>query len=211
MPMQPGHGAGDGKLWRLIELRSEPNADVEAIDRRIWDLFGESWAVMFTDLAGFSRQVAEFGITHFLQIIYEHRRLLYPVVEEHDGIVVGAHADSLLIMFRRPRAALECAIKMQSECQRVSQRRRPEEKILLCIGLGYGNVLRVGTSELWGAEVNAASKLGEDTAKADEILVTGGFKEALGDMPDRVFVDLGRAPPGASSSYRFELAEAAVR
>jgi hypothetical protein len=58
-------GVGEEKLWRLIELRAQPNADTAAIDRRIWDLFGERWAVMFTDLSGFSRRVAEFGITHF--------------------------------------------------------------------------------------------------------------------------------------------------
>ena len=40
------------------------DADLARIDQRIWDLFGEEWAVMFTDLAGFSRQVEAFGIIH---------------------------------------------------------------------------------------------------------------------------------------------------
>ena len=43
----------------------------EDLDRRIWDLFGEDWAILWTDLTGFSRNVATFGITHFLQIIHE--------------------------------------------------------------------------------------------------------------------------------------------
>ncbi len=59
------------RLQKLIEMRLEPGADKDMIDKRIWDLFGEKWAVMFTDLSGFSRQVAEFGIVHFLQVIYE--------------------------------------------------------------------------------------------------------------------------------------------
>ncbi len=126
-------------------------------------------------------------------------------MEDHDGIVLGAHADSLLVMFRNPRAALECAIAMQDECQRVSQSLRPENNILLCIGLGYGDVLRAGQSELWGGEVNAASKLGEDTARPGEILVTGAFKAAVDDAPSTRFVDLGHAPPGASSSCRLDL------
>lgn len=197
-------GAGEAKLWQLIELRAQPNADTVAIDQRIWDLFGERWAVMFTDLAGFSRRVAEFGITHFLQVIYEHRRVLYPLIDAHDGIVVGAHADSLLIMFRRPEIALDCAFAMQRECERVNQRRRPEEQILLCVGIGYGDVLRIGDSELWGAEVNAASKLGEDTAKSGEVLATGAVREAVKARTDLTFVDLGSAPPGAQASYRVE-------
>ena len=51
------------------------------IDERIWDLFGEEWAVMFTDLSGFSRGVADFGIIHFLQIIYESQRVLIPCID----------------------------------------------------------------------------------------------------------------------------------
>lgn len=202
--MSVKQGAGEAKLWRLIELRSQPNADTAAIDRRIWDLFGERWAVMFTDLSGFSRRVAEFGITHFLQVIHEHRRLLYPMIEEHDGIVFGAHADSLLVMFRRPEVALDCAFAMQRECQRINQRRRPEEQILLCVGIGYGDVLRIGDSEVWGAEVNAASKLGEDTARSGEVLVTGAVRDVLVDVDGLSFMNLGAAPPGASASYRVE-------
>ncbi len=38
--------------------------------------------------------------------------------------------------------------------------------------------LQIGTVDLWGQEVNAASKLGEDTAKAGEVLVTDAFRKA---------------------------------
>ena len=76
------------RLWKLIEERTHAGADIAAIDRRIWDLYGEEWAIMFTDLSGFSRQVAKFGIIHFLQIIFEKERLLLPVIEKHDGVLV---------------------------------------------------------------------------------------------------------------------------
>ncbi|MFH0844557.1 MAG: adenylate/guanylate cyclase domain-containing protein, partial [Pseudomonadota bacterium] len=80
--------ASQDRLEKLIEERLKPGANKDQIDLRIWDLFGEEWAVMFTDLAGFSRRVAEFGIIHFLQIIYESQRLLVPCIDEHDGILV---------------------------------------------------------------------------------------------------------------------------
>ena len=82
------------RLWRLIEERTKSGSDTEAIDERIWDLFGEEWTIMFTDLAGFSRHVASFGIIHFLQVIYEHKKLLMPIVEDRCGILVKAEADS---------------------------------------------------------------------------------------------------------------------
>ena len=79
------------------------------IDQRIWDLFGDEWAIMFTDLSGFSRAVAAFGIIHFLQVIFEKKRLLLPIVAAHDGILIKVEADSFLIIFKRPERALQCA------------------------------------------------------------------------------------------------------
>src|SRR5262245_11008968 len=101
------------RLWNLVAQRTQPGVDVTAIDQRIWNLFGEEWAVMFTDLAGFSRQVAQFGIIHFLQVIYEHQRLLLPIVERHDGLLIKMEADSFLILFKTPSQAHTCAVEMQ--------------------------------------------------------------------------------------------------
>jgi adenylate cyclase len=194
--------ASQSKLWKLVEERTNPGADTAAIDKRIWDLFGEEWAVMFTDLSGFSRRVSEFGIVHFLQIIYEQRKLLLPIVEAHDGLLLKEEGDSLMIMFRAPARAVACAIAMQKACSNVNERRKPEEQILLCIGIGYGRILRIGESDVWGREVNGASKLGEDTAKPYEILVTGALKDALGADSSFQFEDIGSGSFGGASNWR---------
>ena len=143
---------------------------------------------MFTDLVGFSRHVERFGILHFLQIIHEHRKLLLPIVEEHDGLLVKQEGDSFLILFRRPERAVACAQKMQRACGLYNERRKPEEQIVLCVGIGFGRVLRIGDTDVWGKEVNAASKLGEDTAKGNEILVTEAVRKAFDESqsPHRV-------------------------
>jgi len=183
----------EARLWRLVEERGKAGADVEQIDRRIWDLFGEEWAVMFTDLVGFSRHVERFGILHFLQIIHEHRKLLLPIVEEHDGLLVKQEGDSFLILFRRPERAVTCAQKMQRACALYNERRKPEEQIVLCVGIGFGKVLRIGDTDVWGKEVNAASKLGEDTAKGNEILVTEAVRKAF----DEAHSPIAFEPAGA--------------
>jgi len=193
----------ESRLWHLIEQRTRAGADTAAIDQRIWDLFGEDWAVMFTDLSGFSRQVAAFGIIHFLQIIHEQKTVLLPVVAAHDGILIKIEADSLLILFKKARRALECAIAMQHACQKFSVSRTPEEKVLLCVGIGSGRILRIGDQDCYGAEVNAASKLGEDTAKANEILVTGAARDQIGtSLPGIAFEPIDATIPGTDSSFR---------
>lgn len=192
----------EARLSQLIEERTLPGADLKRIDQRIWDLFGEEWTVMFTDLAGFSRQTAAFGIIHFLQIIHEQKKLLLPMVADHDGILLKTDADSLMVLFRRPTSAVRCAVEMQRSCQKVSDRRLPEEQILLCVGIGTGRVLRIGDHDVWGQEVNAAAKLGEDTAKAHEILVTEAVRDACADVPGVAFLDLGLAVAGSAQNYR---------
>ena len=190
------------RLWSLIEERCQPGANVAELDKRIWDLFGEDWAIMFTDLSGFSRRTSEFGIIHFLQTIHEQRKLLLPIVQKHDGLLLKQEGDSFLITYRRPERAVDCAIAMQHACRNVNERRKPEEEILLCIGIGYGRVLRIGDEDIWGREVNSASKLGEDTAKPYEILVTTATKDALGAKAGLQYEDIGSGSFGAEPNYR---------
>lgn len=195
-----GMGASADRLRELIEARLAPGADREAIDRRIHDLFGETWAVMFTDLSGFSRNVAEFGIVHFLQTVHEAERLLFPVIGDHDGIVLKVEGDSFLVIFRRADRALEAARSMQAVLEDYNAERPREEWVLLCVGLGFGEVLRIGDSDVFGSEVNAASKLGEDLARAGEILATEAFVEQIGGGLEREV--LPKAPAGTSRAWR---------
>jgi class 3 adenylate cyclase len=195
------HTASEARLEKLITDRLEPAADREEIDRRIWDLFGEEWCVMATDLAGFSRRVAEFGIIHFLQTIHESERILVPVIEAHDGILLKVEGDSFLVIFRNAQKALRAAIEMQKTTQRYNQGKTPEEHVLLCVGLGFGRVLRIGDADVYGPEVNAASKLGEDIASAHEILVTRAVRDAA-TLPDLEYVEIDEVPPGAEKAYR---------
>lgn len=190
------------RLWELVAERAKPGADVRRIDERIWDLFGEDWAVMFTDLTGFSRRVAEFGIIHFLQVIHEQNRVLLPILADHDGILIKQEADSFLVVFRRPHSAITCAIDMQRACQKASRGRRPEDQLLLCVGIGYGRILRIGDVDVFGAEVNAASKLGEDVAKSNQILVTDGVREAAGELAGLSYEPLDVSIPGTSRAWR---------
>lgn len=191
------------RLWRLIDARTRPGADKEAIDAQIWDLFGEDWSIMFTDLSGFSRHVAAFGIVHFLQVIHEHKKLLFPIVEARCGILVKTEADSLLVLFKRANAALACALEMQRACRAANAGRAEEEQMRLCVGLGSGHILRIGDRDVYGAEVNAASKLGEDVARADEVLVTEAFRRALADASLGVtFEPVSVDVPGTDKSWR---------
>ncbi len=194
-------GASEDRFEKLIQERLQPDADKDFIDERIWDLFGEEWSILFTDLSGFSRGVARFGIIHFLQTKFEAERILIPVLDEFDGILLKVEGDSLLVIFKKPLKALKAAVKMQQVCRDYNEGRAPEEEILLCVGIGYGRVLKIGDNDVFGAEVNAASKLGEDIAESWEILVTESVKNAIGDHEGISYEKRDEVPPGAKAAY----------
>ena len=199
---QIGSRASEDRPELLIEERLKPGTDKDRIDKRIWNLFGEKWAVLYTDLSGFSRNVSEFGIIHFLQTIYESHRLLVPVIQHGSGILLKTEGDSLMVMYRNVDDAVRSAIAMQNRCQRHSTNLPAEDKVLLCIGIGYGDLLRIGDQDVYGAEVNTACKLGEDTAKANEILISNAVAEAV-SLPEGAQLEaLTDVPAGVGPAFR---------
>lgn len=176
-------------LAALLAQRRQTGADHAAIDAAIFARFGRVHAVMFTDLVGFSRVVEAFGIVHFLQLIQESEALFIPLIQQHGGTCLKHEGDSLLVVFDAPQQALDAARAMVDATAALNPGRAPEERIEICIGLGYGTVLRIDDNEVWGAEVNAASKLGEDLAKGGEVLVTDTFHQAV--TANAQFVECG--------------------
>lgn len=195
-------GASADRLEKLIAQRLSAGADKVSIDRRIWRLFGEKWAVLYTDLSGFSRHVAEFGIVHFLQTIYESHRLLVPLIEKDNGILLKTEGDSLIVMFRHVNDALRCALAMQLCTREYNKTRIDAEKVLLCVGIGFGEMLRIGDADIFGAEVNAACKLGEDTAKSNEILMTGAASREARLPPNTSLQQMDTAPAGTDAAFK---------
>lgn len=170
--------ADSDELAKLLAMRRAAGAGQAVIDDTIRARFGTVQAVMFTDLVGFSRLVEAFGILHFLQLIHESESLFLPLIARHGGTCLKREGDSLLASFDTAAEALATARAMLAVTQAINPDRKPEERIEVCIGLGYGDVLRV-ENDVWGAEVNAASKLGEDMARGGEILATASFRDAV--------------------------------
>lgn len=183
-------GDPEALLWRLVAARAEPGADRAAIDAEIRQRFEHAAAVAFTDLVGFSRRTQEFGILHFLGVIHQKRALLWPLVAASGGEILKQEADSWLMVFASADLALATMIEAQRRCAEYNRGVAAEETVELCVGLGYGQLLRIGDHDVWGREVNIASRLGEDTAEGGEILISEAFRQALSaDLRDRLVLE----------------------
>lgn len=187
-------GKSSDELSRLIEERLKPGADVEGIDHRIETLFGERWCVVFTDMAGFSRRSARDGIVSFLVLIHQMDKICLPIVSQHAGLVLKKIADSHMLLFREPRAALRACVAMQRALHRHNDQASEQDQLFMGCGIGWGEVLKLGDDEVYGIEVNFAAKLGEDLSEPYQILLTPA---AAGAVRGRVSgVDLRKVAGG---------------
>jgi len=135
-------------------------------------------AVVFTDMDDFTRLVALHGILHFLMVFDRLLRVLAPLIRRKRGRLLKVEADSLLITF--PDAASACAgVVAVERALALSNRRHPaSEHIAFSYGIGHGELLEL-EEDVFGLEVNLASKLGEDRARRHEALLTPAAVDAL--------------------------------
>lgn len=167
----------------LIERDRADGADARAaIDSRIRERFGARRAIMITDMSGFSRITKQHGIMHFMAMIERMKRLCLGPITKHGGTLIKTIGDDLFVSFPEAEGAVRAAIGMFDVCERDNEGRDKDDQIFLAAGVGYGDVLDLDGTDLFGDEVNRASKLGEDIAEPGEILITAAVADNTGDI-----------------------------
>jgi len=159
------------QLEQLLRQRRQHPNRIHEIDAEIRDRFLVTRAIVVLDMADFSRLTQETGIIPTLQEVYRMRDITVPTLEEHDGRVLKVEADNLYAVFQNSDTALSATAHLLNRLNATN--------LHASIGIGYGNVLMVGDRDLYGDEMNLASKLGEDLAQDDEILLTEAAYQAL--------------------------------
>ena len=166
-------------LDRLLAARNEHPERLVAIDREIQERFAQTHAVMVLDMCGFSRLTMRHGITHFLAMIHRLHRIVRPIVAQQRGRVVKTEADNVFAVFPDVPPAVAAARAIQSELHLANGFLPQDWDLHASLGIGYGELLMIGDHDLFGSEVNVASKLGEDVAGRGETLLTSAANARL--------------------------------
>jgi len=95
-----------------------------------------------------------------------------PIIVKHGGEVVKFEADNCFAAFPDVLPAVEAGVELNSTFFRMNELTPDEFDIRVSIGIDYGDILLIGGPDYFGNPVIGASKLGEDTATAGEILTT---------------------------------------
>ncbi len=169
-----------GEMIEVPERRAELAGMVE-------EIFRQDKAVLVLDMSGFSRTTQRHGIVSFLLMIHEMKLIARPCVEAHGGLLVKAEADNLFCLFDTVAAAVRASQDITERLNAANLLLPEDRRLHVSIGIGYGDVLNVADEDLFGNEVNLASKLGEDVAERGEILLTAAARAQLheADIPIR--------------------------
>lgn len=162
----------ESELFRELRLLGGQELLSEEQKAHVWQKFGQTCAVLVGDMSGFTRRTKDYGILHFLTLINRMRGTVLPVLRESGADHIRVEADNIYAAFPHVDDALRGAVLAQQMILEHNRSRPPAEFLELCIGIGYGKVLQAGHEGVFGDQMNLASKLGEDTAKAFEILLT---------------------------------------
>ena len=165
-----GHAEFDDLIAKYSE---EPDPDkAEAIRQGIWDTYGTEGTVFISDMASFSSTSRKLGVCHFLKMIHRARQIIAPVIEANNGILLKCDADNCYAFFRNTDDAIKASFEVNKVLFKANDAFGIGEQIYLSVGIDYGRILLIGDIDFFGDPVNTASKLGEDLAIREEVLVT---------------------------------------
>ena len=191
-------------LFETIALGFENEESDRDLEKRLEALCGETVAVLVLDSTGFTRATRAYGIVYFLKCIARMRKAAGPLLEASSCISWRAEADNLYAEFEHPVQALGAAIRLSHEVEKLKMPIGEDRIYRVCVGIGYGPVLRDAREGVFGNQMNLASKMGEDLAQGGDILLSQAAYDALGSETGHHFEKHEIGISGVTMRY-FEL------
>jgi len=175
-------------LFKTIEKMFAENRNPDLCTDELWQRFGTRYAMLVMDSSGFTRITQKYGILGFLSRVVQMRQVAKLCLEKNGVAFFKFEADNVLAYFDRPSQAIQAALDIQQGICNHAILLPDGAPFRVCSGVGFGDVLYSETNECcFGNEMNLASKLGEDVAEPDEVLITQSCYDALSEEMQQNF------------------------
>jgi class 3 adenylate cyclase len=158
----------DGAVHHITEEGSEARRH-HAPGSRV-----EQVTIVFTDVVGSTALLDRVGDVAAHELRRRHFALLRQVTREHDGREVKSLGDGLMLAFDSTRAAVACALSMQSAVA------VGDDPLALRIGIAAGQTVREG-DDYFGRPVILARRLC-DAARGGDVVVSGSLHAVVADV-----------------------------
>lgn len=188
------------ELAKLKEWSEEVYQDFQAYEQNqlseegFAEKYRQNVAILVLDMTGFTKDAMRYGSLHSLLRIFHVQKVCVPVFQEYQAKLIKAFADDLTVLFDDPGQAVDAALEAHRRVTLYNQSEHAlKHPASTCIGIGFGETFALGPNLAMGDEMNRASKLGEDTAERNEILITENVHEAIKHRKDLSF-ELSKNP-----------------
>ena len=161
----------------LNEMIEAPERRIE-IKQALEETFTQQRAIMVLDMSGFSRTTQKDGIVPFLLMIHQMKLVVRPAVAANGGTLIKEEADNLFCLFDTVADAVAASRTITQRLSVVNLLLPERKRLYVSIGIGFGNILNIENQDVFGDEVNVASKLGEDVAEMGHVLLTSAAATA---------------------------------
>lgn len=153
-----------------------------------WEKYRCRRAILSLDMTGFTYATMREGEVRSLLRILDAQKVCAPVLQEFGSDLIRFFADDIVALFEDPGVALDASFEIHRRIRLFNQSGLATDNATeCCIGIGYGDVLAIGPNLSQGNEMVQASKLGEDIARANEVLLTESAFDALAHRDDVTF------------------------
>lgn len=150
-------------------------------------------AILSMDMTGFTAAAMHHGELESMLRILDAQRVCLPVLREFGAEIIRCFADDIVAIFVDTESAVDAALETHRRIRLFNQSGlASEHPTECCAGIGFGRVFAIGPNLAQGDEMNRASKLGEDIARANETLLTERAFEAVRHRDDLIFERQGQ-------------------
>ncbi len=126
--------------------------------------------IMFTDIKGFTQRVSEGSREDLTDLRSAHDRLLVPIFEHFEGLIVKTIGDAFLVTFESPTDAVMCGLAVQEALRQYNIILAGNKKLEVRVAINSGEV-ETSDNDVLGEPVNIAARL-EGVAEPGEVYFT---------------------------------------
>lgn len=142
-------------------------------------------AVMFTDIKGFSRKMAE-NETGAFDLLKKHDALMRVLATKYGGRVIKSIGDSFMVDFTSAVNAVKCGVEAQKKFHSYNSGKSEFDRIEIRIGIHLGDVLIRG-DDILGDGVNIASRVESITEPTRICISADVYNQVRNKMPLQTF------------------------
>jgi class 3 adenylate cyclase len=150
--------------------------------------YSRTRAVLSLDMTGLTSCAMHIGELESLLRVLDAQRVCIPVLRDFGAELIRCFADDMVAVFEDPESALNAAFEIHHRAEIFNNSKQATANpTQCCIGIGFGELFAIGPNLAQGDEMNRASKLGEDIARARETLLTESAFDALNHLAEIQF------------------------